>query len=60
MATNGKVKRTALADLSDVKGHWNTVMGGPGKGDHLALGLLKGAVLNPSTVLRMHLAKGLS
>ena len=35
MATNGKAKRTALADLSGVEGHWNTVMGGLGKGDRI-------------------------
>lgn len=33
VATNGKVKRTALSDLSGVEGHWNTVMGGLGKKD---------------------------
>jgi DNA gyrase subunit A len=35
VATNGKVKRTALSDLAGAEGHWNTVMGGLGKGDRI-------------------------
>jgi DNA gyrase subunit A len=35
VATNGKVKRTALADLAGAEGHWNTVMGGLGKKDRI-------------------------
>jgi DNA gyrase subunit A len=35
VATTGKVKRTALADVSGVEGYWNTVMGGLGKGDRI-------------------------
>jgi len=35
VATNGKVKRTALADLAGVEGHWNTVIGGLGKKDRI-------------------------
>jgi DNA gyrase subunit A len=35
VATTGKAKRTALADLSGVEGYWNTVMGGLSKGDRI-------------------------
>jgi DNA gyrase subunit A len=44
VATTGKVKRTALADLSGVEGYWNTVMGGLGKGDRVIVaGVTDGA-----------------
>ena len=36
-ATNGKVKRTAIADISAGEGHWFTVMGGLGSDDQVVV-----------------------
>ncbi len=41
-ATNGKVKRTAVAELGGVEGHWNTVMGGLGGGQVVVAGVTGG------------------
>jgi DNA gyrase subunit A len=43
VATNGKAKRTALADLSGVEGHWNTVMGGLKRDRIVVAGVTDGA-----------------
>jgi DNA gyrase subunit A len=37
VATNGKVKRTALDDLSGAEGYWNAVMGGLDKKDRIVV-----------------------
>ncbi len=37
-ATNGKVKRTALSDLSGSEGNWNTVIGGLEADDQVIIG----------------------
>ncbi|MFQ5578216.1 MAG: DNA gyrase subunit A, partial [Anaerolineae bacterium] len=41
-ATNGKVKRTAIADLSGSEGNWNTALGGLADGDRVVVAGLTG------------------